>query len=128
MGGVVFFTDFFVWYYTRAFVNIVSVWSNFMWFILHFFSLPLLVRTLFLPWKRMTDLSRHRSIEDWLSGVVMNIMSRVFGAVIRLCIIGVGICLLCIGVCALCVVLVLWVSLPFLSVLCVWYGLFQFII
>ena len=48
MTSPLFILDYLSWHYTRAFRDIGSVWLNFMWFILHFFSMPLFLRTLFL--------------------------------------------------------------------------------
>ena len=104
MSSVAFVVDFSLWYYSRAFYGIVSVWMNLMWFVTHFFSIPLLLKTLFAPWKRMTDSSHHAGLEDLLATIVMNIMTRIFGAIIRMCIILNGLFVLVLGVVALCVV------------------------
>ncbi len=109
--------DFSVWYYTRAFRDILAVWMNFMWFILHFFSIPLLLRTLFSPWRRMTDSDKRTSIEDFMEAFVMNIMTRIFGAIVRLSIILCGILFLLLGVIALFAVIALWVCLPVLLIM-----------
>lgn len=122
MAGAIFFGHFFVWYFSSAFLNIFNVWKNFMWFILHFFSIPLLLKTLFSPWKRMTDTDRHRTIEEFFSGVIMNLMSRVFGAFVRLSIVTVGVIALTLGIFCLCLILLTWVFLPVLFTGSVVYG------
>ncbi len=104
--------DFSLWYYTRAFRDILSVWLNFMWFIVHFFSIPLLLRTLFAPWRRMTDEGEHRSVESFMEAFVMNIMTRVFGAITRIIIITIGLTFLVLGVLCLFIALGLWVAMP----------------
>lgn len=114
--------DFFLWYYSRAFYEIISVWMNLMWFITHFFSMPLLLKTLFAPWKRMTDSNRHTGLEDLLATIVMNIMTRVFGAIIRICIITVGLLILLFGIVALCLIVLSWVILPLLLLYSMLYG------
>jgi hypothetical protein len=111
------FLDFPLWYYTGAFRDILGVWLNFMWFIYHFFSMPLLVRTLFSPWRRMTDSYRKGSIEEMLQSVVMNVMSRVFGAIVRLSLLICGAIFLSIGVLGLFIVLALWACTPVLLVI-----------
>jgi hypothetical protein len=114
--------DFSFWYYTRAFRDIFAVWLNFMWFIVHFFSIPLLLRTLFAPWKRITDESRPKGIEDFFATHLMNAMSRVLGAVVRVIVIACGVLFLLIGTFLLFFVLALWVCLPVVSLAGFFYG------
>lgn len=64
----------------------------------------------------MTDTSRHRSVEEIMEGVVMNTMSRIFGALVRLFIIGCGLVFLCIGVVEFCVLIIVWVCMPLLLI------------
>lgn len=128
MGPPFLFFDFVVWYYSRALIDVLSVWVNFMWFITHFFSMPLLGKTLFSPWKRMTDDSKARTIESFFETLVMNIMSRIFGAIVRLTLITVGIGALCLGAIALCIVLIVWIFSPFLLVLSLFYGISLFFV
>lgn len=123
MGGLTSLLDFVVWYYTKAIIDMLGVWFNFMWFITHFFSIPLLFRTLFSPWKRMTDTSRSRTIEDFFEAVVMNVMSRVFGAIVRFSLILLGFFALCLGVLGLCIALVCWLFSPLLILFSFCYGI-----
>jgi hypothetical protein len=123
MGGALLIVDFGMWYYTRGFVDVLAVWFNFMWFITHFFSIPLLLRTLFSPWKRMTDDGKPRSIEAYMEAFVMNVMSRIFGAIVRTTIILVGIMALCLGVIALVTMLVFWLFAPFILAYSFFYGI-----
>ncbi len=123
MGGVLLFIDFGTWFYTRAFVDVLAVWFNFMWFVTHFFSIPLLLRTLFSPWKRMTDDDKPHSVEAYMEAFVMNIMSRIFGAFVRTAIIFVGVLALCLGVVVLGTVLAFWLFAPFILVYSLFYGI-----
>lgn len=122
MSGTFMLLDFSFWYYTRAFRDIFAVWFNFMWFIVHFFSIPLLLRTLLAPWKRVTDESRPKSIEDFLATHLMNGMSRVLGALVRASVIACGVLCLLIGTLALFFMLALWTCLPVVSVVGLFYG------
>jgi len=123
MSGTFMLLDFSFWYYTRAFRDIFAVWLNFMWFIVHFFSIPLLLRTLFAPWKRITDESRSKSVEDFFATHLMNAMSRVLGALVRVIVIACGVLFLLFGTLALFFVLALWVCLPVASLAGVFYGI-----
>jgi hypothetical protein len=123
MSGTFMLLDFSAWYYTRAFRDIFAVWFNFMWFIVHFFSIPLLLRTLFAPWKRITDESRPKGVEDFLASHLMNGMSRVLGALVRVTVIACGVLFLLLGTLGLFLFVALWVCLPVLSVAALLYGI-----
>lgn len=115
--------DFSAWYYTRAFKDMLVVWSNLMWFVVHFFSIPLLVRTLFSPWKRMTDPYHPKSVEDFFGTLAMNMVSRLLGALVRTVIIVCGVLLLLLGVAGLFLIIVLWILMPLVFVVSVGYGI-----
>ena len=110
------------WYYTRAFRDMLNVWGNLMWFAIHFFSIPLLMRTLFAPWKRMTDEYHRTGFEDILETFLMNMLSRVFGALVRIFFISAGLVFLVVGCLSLLVFLVVWVCMPVLALVSVVYG------
>ena len=76
--------DFFRWYYSIAIRNIFSIWGGYLTATLHYFSISLLLRTLFGYW--------HKDIEAYGRGfdparyarvLVMNMISRGVGFVIR---------------------------------------------
>ncbi len=113
MNSVLFFTHYLIWHYTRAYRDMVALYLNFAWYITHLFSMPLLLRTLFSPWKRITAGHRKFDLEDWAEAVTFNILSRIIGFIIRgvLIVMGlIGIALLTIG---FALFLILWCLLPF---------------
>lgn len=73
-----------LWHYTHAYAELFHVYKNFMWFMIHFFSLPSLARTLFSPFKRITE-ERHKAwdLEDFAGSIIINIISRIIGAIVR---------------------------------------------
>ena len=100
MSPVFLFTDYFLWHYTRAFAGILTLWTNLMWFLIHFFSIPVLLKTLFSPLKRVKEEYKGGNVEDYLGAFVVNVMTRVIGALIRIPIILIGLIsmfVLCIG-------------------------------
>ncbi len=108
--------DFARWYYTAAFRDTLRVWLNYVWFITHYFSMVLLLRTLFAPWKRMQDPYRRNGLEELLSVLIVNTLSRIVGATIRLTLIVTGLVSLLVAVVLLFLWLALWVSLPVMVV------------
>lgn len=77
--------NYFAWHYLQGFKELFHVWLNFLWFVVHFFSLPQLAQTLFSPWRRMTEERSGRfSFEDLAGYLIINIISRLIGAMFRL--------------------------------------------
>jgi hypothetical protein len=110
------------WHYTSAFKEILALWLNFAWFVTHFFSMPTLLRTLFSPWKRMSDTYQRRGLTYLAETFVFNTFSRVFGACIRTVLLFLGVLALCILVLALIPSLIIWIVLPFISLLFITFG------
>ena len=79
-----------MWHYTTAWVDIARLYSNFAWFLFHFFSIPILLRTLLSPWKRLHE-SRKGSEGGALGAFLLNSVTRIAGAVIRLATITAGV-------------------------------------
>jgi len=75
--------EFFVWWYStgwletlhRILARITAVWRM--------FSVPILVRTLFSPWRRIMS-SPGRSVNQLFSSMIDNTVSRLVGFVVRL--------------------------------------------
>jgi hypothetical protein len=112
MAGAFFIFDYLVWHYTRAFRDVSSFWMNIAWFVIHFFSIPLLLRTLFSPWKRVTTEHTKYGLEDLAETILFNIMSRVVGALIRSVLLIMGIVSLVVVLVAYVAFLTLWAVLP----------------
>lgn len=70
------------WHYSDALVSYVRILKNFWWFVVAYFSMPLLLTTLFVPYKRMTE-ERRGNLTSWLEASVMNTLSRLIGFLVR---------------------------------------------
>jgi hypothetical protein len=107
------FTDYFAWHYSAAFGRIFSVWKNFVWYVGHILSLPLLVRTLFAPWKRITESKgRGFDVEQFFAAILVNFVSRIIGFCVRGTLIVVGLTLIALMCVGLGVFYILWVFMP----------------
>lgn len=102
------------WHYSEALNDMRKIWKNFFVFLFNFFSIFLLIRTLFSPWHRMQE--SYGRIEDFFGNLIVNTLMRLVGAVIRLIFIIMGVVsvLLC-AVLGL-AVLAFWLVLPFLLI------------
>jgi hypothetical protein len=115
-------TRYILWHYTSAFLEILFIWRNLFLFFVHFFSISLLLMTLFSPWKRMEERGRQADVEGVAGAIAVGLVSRIVGALVRLFIIFFGLmCLLAMFV-GLLLFLLLWIVLPVLSVLLVLIG------
>jgi len=106
------------WRFFQMPKKIIGAWKNVLKFYFDYFSIPLLIRTLFSPWRHYAwsygksfDLGRY--FEVWTS----NIISRTIGAILRIVLIAIGLgfefFLLLIGI----MVLLLWFIFPWLSII-----------
>lgn len=79
------------WHYSGAFIDMLRVWRNLFLFLIDFFSIPLLLRTLLSPWRRLREERRHGfDLADFFSVLIVNIVTRIVGAMIRTVIIVIG--------------------------------------
>ena len=104
---------YFLWHYTLAFRDMWHLRMNAFWAINRIFSIPLLLRTLFSPWKRILETEGKKfDLEDWAERKVVNLMSRFVGAMMRIPVIAMGlvsfVATFLLGVCFY----VFWVMVP----------------
>jgi hypothetical protein len=83
------------WHYSTAIRDLLRTWSNFLWFFYTFFSIPLLLRTLFQPFHRLDEGYRKGFYpSDWAEQFGVNLLMRFVGAFLRIFLILLGlICL-----------------------------------
>jgi len=111
-----------IWHYTLAVKQIAKLWVGFAWYILNFFSVFLLLKTLFAPWKRMTESGGRNKLEQVAEAFVINLMSRFVGAAIRVPIICIGFASVVLSVVGLVAVYVVWIGLPLILFALLTYG------
>lgn len=102
------------WHYTDAFVDMLNIWKNFLSFLFEFFSIPLLLKTLFSPWRRMQE--SYTRIEDFFEHLIVNTLMRFVGAFFRLIIIIFGLASLFLCFVLGIVFFLLWTALPFILI------------
>lgn len=105
--------QFWAWYYTTAVKGLIKTWRNFIIFVQEYYSIPLLLRTLFYPWRRdITKYGRGFSIKNFLETLSFNLISRSIGFVVRSVTIVIGLFCL-VGVIILgFLILITWLVLP----------------
>lgn len=123
MGLLEFPFVYLAWHYSTALRQTLDVWRNFLWYVIELFSIPILMRTLFAPWKRITDSFSGGGLEDYFGTIIFNVLSRIFGFIFRIPIIFVG--LLCVALMAggLVIFYILWLFFPLILIWLISYGL-----
>lgn len=101
------------WHYGSGILDLLNIWKNFLWFFYHFFSIPLLARTLFSPLMRLREgYPRGFDIEAFASTILVNIVMRIVGAFLRTFLIALGILVLILLLLCGPALLFLWLILP----------------
>jgi hypothetical protein len=79
------------WHYTKAVAELIAVFENFLWFIAHFFSFKLLLKTIFMPWKRLGEsYGGGFNLEAFTTAFVVNTIMRAVGFATKVVILVVG--------------------------------------
>ena len=122
---MLFIKDYLLWHYSSALKRIFHIWNNFFWFIVAFFSITQLLKSLFLPWKRVTEeRGRSFSFEDLASFIIIGFISRMIGFILRFTIIVIGVTSATLLSLGLVVVFVFWILAPIIIPLLFALGLF----
>lgn len=80
------------WYFAEMPREILQAWKNFLKFNFNFFSIPLLLKTLFSYWKRYYWVrGRGFNFSEYFNVLFSNLTSRILGAIVRLVLIIIGI-------------------------------------
>lgn len=109
--------QFVIWYYTAALFNFIKISGNFIWFLYHFFSIPILIPTLFSKWKRIGDVRTKKfDIKDFFSVFIVNSIMRVIGFFIRSFVIIAGLLFIILAVAVEITLFAVWLFLPVIIV------------
>jgi hypothetical protein len=123
-----FFTHYVAWHYTKAFRRIYGIWTNFLWFVYHFFSIPLLLKTFFEPWQRMHEEYKKGVDPQELAGaLIVNLLLRLVGMVLRAVVIVVGLALFLLILVGGLLCFLAWLILPLAIVYLLYLGIINII-
>jgi hypothetical protein len=102
-----------LWHYGRGTSELVANISTSLKFILRFFSISNLLKTLFSPWERMGEkYKKGIEFEAWAETLVANILMRLVGALIRIMTIILGLFTFAIVLVICLAVLLIWILMP----------------
>lgn len=108
---------YFLWHYSEGTKSVVSITRNFLWFLWHFFAIGILLKTLFTPWQRISERTRHRlDIGEFFEVHMINGIMRAVGCIVRMTVISVGLALLAVTIAGGAAVFVVWLAMPALII------------
>lgn len=109
--------SYFLWHFVIAPRNILRITRNFIIFFYHYFSIPLLLKTLFAPWKKLYRARDHAgfSPSDFFERLSFNLISRCIGLLLRLFVINTGLLCIALTIAIGATFSLLWLCIPFLT-------------
>jgi len=103
--------------------SLIKAWRNFLLFNLNYFSIPLLLKTFFSPWRRYKwAYPRGFELGGYLEVFISNLISRILGAILRFFLIILGILAEIFIMFAGMVIFLGWLVLPILLIFGLYYG------
>lgn len=110
-----FFLYYLIWHYGRGVVEMIINFRNFLKFIYNFFSISILLRTLFSPFQRLTEHYKGGlDVSAFFESVITNLISRSVGFLARIFIIVLGSIILIVAFLIEGILLVVWIIAPVL--------------
>lgn len=111
------------WHFVDGPKNILLAWKNFLLFGLNYFSIGLLLRTLFSPWRKYSvSYGKGFDLGRYSSAFFSNLVFRLLGFLVRIVFIIIGLCAELFIVLAGFVLLLAWIFLPLLIILGIYHG------
>ena len=108
----------FLWHFYEMPEFLLGVWKNYILFALNYFSLPILLKSFFAPWRRYKwSYPKGFDVGGFFSTLISNIFSRVLGALMRIVLIIAGIMLQIFVVIAGLIIIAGWLITPLIIVL-----------
>lgn len=105
------------WHYGTGVALFFRLWGTSFWFMNRLFSVPLLLSTLFSPWRRMSEDRKGRGLEGFFSALIINTIMRLVGLVFRLCLLLAFVVSICVVLVLGAAAFVLWLLFPFAIVI-----------
>ena len=123
MMGQNIFIQYLQWQFFDVPKNILQAWQNCLRFNLNYWSVPLLLKTLFSHWRRYKySYGKGLNFKRYFEAFTFNMISRVLGAIMRSVLIVLGLLTEIFVFLAGAIVFLIWLILPFLLVGGFFYG------
>lgn len=105
------------WHYGKAVYSLSGIWRNFISFTYNYFSIKLLFKNFFDPWKRMTDkYPTGFNLKLYFYAFLTNLIIRIVGMIMRTVLILAGLTCCILLVIFYPIVLIIWLLLPIITI------------
>ena len=105
------------WHFIEMSKFLLGVWQNYILFASNYFSLPILLKSLFAPWRRYKwNYPRGFDIVEFFNTLISNTFSRILGALMRIVLVIIGILFQIFVVFAGSIIFLLWILAPLIVV------------
>ena len=112
-----FFVAYIKWHYGQGLKEFFGVVRNFLWFVVHFFSFKLLLKTLFVPWKRLGEnYEGGFDLGAFASSLIVNGLMRAVGFVTKILVLSVGVVSYILVLIFAFFIFVIWILAPLILV------------
>ena len=106
------------WHYGKSVYSLTRVWKNFLFFIYEFFSIRLLFKNFFDPWKRMTDAyPKSFNLKKYFFAFIANIIVRIVGVIMRTFLLIVGLTCYILFTLIYPIAIIIWLILPLIIII-----------
>jgi len=107
----------FLWQFYEMPKFLLGVWKNYILFASNYFSLPILLKSLFAPWRKYRwNYPKWFQVGEFLSTLISNAFSRLLGAIARIVLIVAGILFQIFVIFAGLIIFVLWLLIPLIII------------
>lgn len=114
--------NFFEWWLVDEPINLWGIIVKITHRVLIFFSIPILIKTLFSPWKRDAHSAVNSSLDVIIRVIVDNLISRLVGFTVRSITILIGLTVTFLTFLAGMGLLLFWLFLPVVAIGVIWWG------
>ncbi len=115
----------FVWHFYEMPKFLFSVWGNYLWFAFDFFSVPLLVKTFFSPWRRYSwKYPKGFYPGEFFGTLISNVFSRIIGAIARFFLIIIGILFEILVLVVGFISILFWILMPFIMIFLLFFSIY----
>ena len=112
------FITWFLWQFFEVPKFLFKIWNNYFIFATNLFSVPLLLKTFFAPWRRYKwRYPRGFDLVEFLNTFISNIFSRIIGVIMRIALIIVGIIFQIFVAIAGLIIFAGWLLVPFIIII-----------
>jgi len=106
-----------VWQFYEMPKFLLGVWKNYILFASNYFSLPILLKSLFSPWRKYRwNYPKVINVAEFLNTLISNTFSRFMGALMRIFLIAAGIIFQIFVIFAGLIIFLAWILTPFIII------------